>query len=248
MSRILYEHPLNERIRSYLKLEHLFGQVTCAQQLDIQQGYSVLFTALFAILDSLDRNDIRGDLIKDLEKLEQNLVIWSQRPDVDTSALEENLRRTVSLVNRLRSANTPWSKLKDDKLLSGVRQRFAIQGGSASFDLPQLQFFLHQPQKTSEEQINAWLVTLEQLKDAVALILVFIRQRSHFECIETESGFYQDSGEGLLLLRIQVDENAQYYPTVSGNRFRYSIRFMLPCEQSGRRYSNLATKFYLAKC
>ena len=248
MSRILYEHPLNERIRNYLKLEHLFGQVTCAQKLDIQQGYSVLFTALFTILDSLERNDIRGDLIKDLEKLEQNLVIWSQRPDVDTSALEENLRRTVSLVNRLRGASTPWSKLKDDKFLSGVKQRFAIQGGSASFDLPQLQFFLHQPQEFSEVQIKDWLSTLEQLKDAVALILVFIRQRSNFECIETESGFYQDSGEGLLLLRIQVDENAQYYPTVSGNRFRYSIRFMLPCEQSGRRYSNLATKFYLAKC
>jgi len=248
MSRILYEHPLNERIRNYLKLEHLFGQVESAQQLDLQQGYSVLFTSLFAILDSLERNDIRGDLIKDLEKLEQNLVLWSQRSDVDGSALEQNLRKTVSLVNQLRCTKLPWWQLKDDKFLSAVKQRFAIQGGSASFDLPQLQFFLHQPAMSSAKAIEGWLSTLMQLKEAIALVLVFIRQRSGFECVETESGFYQDSGEGLLLLRIELDANAQYYPTVSGNRFRYSIRFMLPCEQSGRRYSNSATKFYLAKC
>ncbi|QOL25891.1 cell division protein ZapD [Thalassotalea sp. LPB0316] len=248
MARILYEHPLNERIRNYLKLEHLFGQVESAQKIGLQQGYSVLFTSLFAILDSLERNDIRGDLIKDLEKLEQNLVIWSQRSDVDTSALEENLRATVALVNQLRSTKLPWWQLKEDKFLSGVKQRFAIQGGSASFDLPQLQFFLHQSASVTNHTIETWLSTLTQIKDAIALVLVFIRQRSDFECIETESGFFQDSGEGLLLLRIEVDEAAQYYPTVSGNRFRYSIRFMLPCEQSGRRYANNATKFYLAKC
>ena len=248
MSRILYEHPLNERIRNYLKLEHLFSQVDSAQKLPLMQGYSVLFTALFAIQDSLERNDIRGDLIKDLEKLEQNLVLWSQRADIDVSVLEENLRRTVALVNQLRGNSPTWWQLKEDKFLASVKQRFAMQGGSASFDLPQLQFFLHQKDETARSVINEWLSTLTQLKDAVALVLMFIRQRSGFESVETESGFYQDSGEGLLLLRIQVTQDAQYYPTVSGNRFRYSIRFMLPCEQSGRRYSNQATQFYLAKC
>ena len=79
-------------------------------------------------------------------------------------------------------------------------------------------------------------------------MLKFIRLRTGFQCIETESGFFQDSGEGLLLLRIKVDQCAQYYPTISGNKFRYSIRFMLPCEQNGRRYSNQATKFQLARC
>ena len=80
------------------------------------------------------------------------------------------------------------------------------------------------------------------------LILKFLRLRSDFEKIETESGFYQDSGEGILLLRILVAQNAQYYPCVSGNKFRYSIRFMLPCQQDGRRYSNQLTQFQLARC
>jgi len=50
------------------------------------------------------------------------------------------------------------------------------------------------------------------------------------------------------LLRIKLAKEAGYYPTVSGNKFRYSIRFMLPCQHTGRRYANQATIFQLARC
>jgi cell division protein ZapD len=89
---------------------------------------------------------------------------------------------------------------------------------------------------------------LEQIKNSLDMILKFIRQRAEFTQVDTESGFYQDNGEGILLLRIKVDQKSPYYPTVSGNRFRYSIRFMSPCDKTGRKYSNKATSFELARC
>jgi len=248
MTTILYEHPLNERIRNYLKLEQLFKQVNSYADSDISTSHQVFFNALFAIIDMLDRSDIRGELIKDLEKLQQNLVIWSQAPDIDTSALEENLQETVCLVSQLKVNAQTWCQLKEHKLLASLKQRFAIQGGNSSFDLPQLQFWLHQPTSLITADIDQWLSLLDNIKNSLALVLKFIRQRAEFENIETDSGFYQDNGEGLLLLRIRVAQSAQYYPTISGNKFRYSIRFMLPCEQNGRRYSNQATKFQLARC
>lgn len=253
MATILYEHPLNERIRNYLKLEQSLAQAynyasNDATITNIQYSYQVFFNAIFTIIDSLERGDIRGDLIKDLEKLQQNLVIWSQAPNIDTSALEANLRETVALSSHLKANAQTWCQLKDHKLIASLKQRFAIQGGSSSFDLPQLQFWLHQKSEQIKSDIKYWLSLLANINDSLALVLKFIRQRAEFESIETESGFYQDNGEGLLLLRIKVAQGAQYYPTVSGNRFRYSIRFMLPCEQSGRRYSNQATIFQLARC
>ncbi|GAA6170493.1 cell division protein ZapD [Colwellia sp. KU-HH00111] len=248
MTSILYEHPLNERIRNYLKIEQLFAQVNSCVSSDIGNSHHVFFNALFAILDTLERNDIKGGLIKDLEKLQQNLVIWSQSPEIDSSALETNLQQTVFLGSQLKQSKPTWLQLKEDKLLASLKQRFAIQGGSSSFDLPQLQFWLHQPASITEQDISRWLSALAPIKQSLTLILKFIRQRASFESISTESGFYQDSGEGLVLLRIQVASNAQYYPTISGNKFRYSIRFMLPCEQQGRRYSNQATQFKLARC
>jgi cell division protein ZapD len=250
MSTVLYEHPLNERIRSYLKLEQLFAQAyTClSSNISISNSHPVFFNALFSILGTLERNDIRGDLIKELEKLEQNLVVWSKVPDVDTSALETNLTETVKLVSCLRVARSTWLQLKEDKLLACLKQRFAIQGGSSSFDLPQLHFWLHQGDDQVKLEIQQWLNLLSDISSALAIVLKFIRQRSEFEVIKADSGFYQDNGEGLLLLRIKLAKESKYYPTISGNKFRYSIRFMLPCQHTGRRYANQATVFQLARC
>ena len=248
MTKILYEHPLNERIRNYLKLEHLFTQAEDCLQRKISVSHQVFFNALFAIIDTLERNDVRGDLIKDLEKLEQNLVIWSQAPEIDNTILSENLQQTVGLICQLK-CNTPlWAQLKSDKFLATLKQRFAIQGGSSSFDLPQLQFWLHQDSEILAKDVQGWLALLEQIKSSLDIVLKFIRQRVGFKRIETESGFYQDNGEGILLLRIKVEQKSPYYPTVSGNRFRYSIRFMSPCHSTGRKYSNKATSFELARC
>ncbi len=248
MTTILYEHPLNERIRNYLKLEQLFSQAHSCVGSNMINTHQVFFNALFAIVDTLERSDIRGDLIKDIEKLEQNLVMWSKSPNVDSSALDENLRETVKLVSKLKGNSPTWWQLKEHKLLMSLKQRFAIQGGNSSFDLPQLNFWLHQPHTQVMADIAQWLALLADIESALALVLKFIRQRASFTVIKTESGFYQDNGEGLLLLRIKVNQSAQYYPTVSGNKFRYSIRFMLPCEESGRRYSNQATEFQLSRC
>lgn len=250
MSTVLYEHPLNERIRNYLKLEQLFAQAySCINNnLTIKTSHQIFFNALFSILDTLERNDVRGDLIKDLEKLEQNLVVWSKVPDVDTSALEKNLTETVKLVGHLRIPRPTWLRLKEDKLLSCLKQRFAIQGGSSSFDLPQLHFWLHQNESQTKQEVQQWLNQLSDISSALAIVLKFIRLRAEFESIEVDSGFYQDNGEGLLLLRIKLALDAPYYPTISGNKFRYSIRFMLPCQHTGRRYANQATAFQLARC
>ena len=250
MSTVLYEHPLNERIRNYLKLEQFFAQTySCLNNnLPIKTSQQVFFNALFSVVDTLERNDVRGDLIKDLEKLEQNLVIWSQAPDIDTSALEINLAETVKLVGHLRVPQPKWSQLKEDKLLACLKQRFAIQGGSSSFDLPQLHFWLHQDEVKIKKEMKQWLDLLSDISSSLALVLKFIRQRDEFESIEVDSGFYQDNGEGLLLLRIKLDKNAPYYPSISGNKFRYSIRFMLPCQHTGRRYANQTTVFQLARC
>jgi cell division protein ZapD len=248
MPSILYEHPMNERIRNYLKLEQFFVQVNACEGKNIKHCHHIFFSAIFTIIDVLERNDIRGDLLKDLEKLEKNLISWSQFPQVNSNILEDNLRDAVQLTCQLKTTTPLWWQLREDKLLSGVKQRFAIQGGNASFDLPQLHFWLNQDNKTAEKDIKRWLHYLSHIHQALLLVLKFIRQRSVFETINTDSGFYQDSGEGILMLRIKIDQTETYYPTVSGNRFRYSIRFVSPCPDHGRQYSNKATKFELARC
>jgi cell division protein ZapD len=248
MASILYEHPLNETIRNFLKLENSFRQLHFCSSKNIEFTHQVFFTSLFSIIDTLERNDIRGDMIKELERLEQNLILWSKSPDVDNNALQHNLAETIQLLALLKPNQQVWWQLKQHKLLASLKQRFSIQGGSCLFDLPQLSYWLNLPENKIANDMQLWLTMLENVSKSLALILRFIRLRNDFEKISTDSGFYQDSGEGILLLRIKLPANAGYYPTISGNRFRYSIRFMLPCEESGKRYANQATTFELARC
>lgn len=248
MPSVLFEHPLNERIRNYLKLEQLFKHLTMSSSGNIPSSHITYFNALFSIIDTLERNDIRGDLIKELEKLEQHLVVWSQAPNIDTSLLEDNLKQTITLLCELKKTKQQWLDYREIKFLTGLKQRFAMQGGTCVFDLPQLHFWLNQDNVLLENEMKTWNSLFSSILDSLYLILKFIRLRSEFIKIETENGFYQGNGENLLMLRIKTSEGADFYPTVSGNKFRYSIRFVVPCNETGRRYLNKATDFELAKC
>ncbi|MDN3653577.1 cell division protein ZapD [Thalassotalea ponticola] len=248
MAGILYEHPLNERIRNYLKLEQLFAQARACLGQDFETSHSAFFSALFTILDTLDRTDVRGDMIKDLEKLEHNLNLWSKSPSVDSKVLSHSLQQTQQLSSELRSKQTPWSALKDDKFLDAMRKRFSVTGAYCGFDLPALVHWLKQPPIFLQNDIERWLSSLNLVEQSLALVLKFIRQKANFEIVNVDNSFYQDAGEGLLLLRIEVQDGADYFPLVSGNRYRYSIRFMELCEQKGQQYITDNVTFKLAKC
>ncbi len=248
MPDILYEHPLNERIRNYLKLEQLFVQARSCLAQEIAISHAQFFSSIFSILDTLERTDTRGEAIKDLEKLEQNLLQWSCSPNIDKNALTTTLEQTKGLITLLRSKNSLWCSLKEDKFLFSVRKRFALQNAYCTFDLPSLAFWLNQPPILVQNDMDKWLSALNPVEQSLNLILKFLRQRGEFLNIQSENSFYQDNGEGLLLLRVKVDEAADYYPIISGNKYRYSVRFMEPCEEKGQHYLNQKLTFQLAKC
>ena len=244
----LYEHPLNERIRNYLKLEQLFSQANFCLQGQLKASHQVIFSALFAILDIIERTDVRGDLIKELEKLEQNMLLWSKSPNIDNSILQANLSITLALLTQLKRSDPSWQQLKNDKFLASIKQRFALQGATSSFDLPQLKYWLSRSQQVQVDAIEGWLSQLNSISSALDLVLKCIREKAAFQQINCDSGFYQHSGDGLLLLRIQLPSDAHYYPSVSGNTLRYSIRFMQPCTDNGHSFLNQPITFQLARC
>lgn len=248
MSDILYEHPLNERIRNYLRLEQLFTQASNALTNDITTCYASYFNALFAALDLLERNDIRGELIKDLKKLEKSLVIWSEAPNIDNKALQQNLKQTTALLCQLTHKQPPWSQLKNDKLLDSIRKRFAMNNGCCCSDLPQLQFWLSQIEIQIIGDCQHWLGELNQIRNAIELTLMFIRQRAEFFELESPSAFYQDNGDGISLLRIKIASQYNYYPTISGNKYRFSIRFAQLCQTNGQKFLASPVNFSLARC
>jgi cell division protein ZapD len=248
MSLVIYEHPLNEKLRTFMRVEHLFAQVDGCKSLEHDFQFMAFFDALFALIDLLERNDLRSELAKELERSENNLVQWAQHPQICNEALQETLKKVVNLQSALSKKPKVSNQLKDDPFLSGIKQRFAIPGGNCNFDLPQLHFWRHFEQAVKEQQINTWLEHLATTRQAISLILAFVRERSNFATIKAPKGFYQDNTENLEMLRIKYTPAYGAYPTVSGNKYRYAIRFMRLCDEVGKTNVEEDIMFSLSRC
>ena len=227
MSNAVYEFPLNEKVRTYLRLEQLFKQLKQAKDYQHEWQFINFFESLFTLLDLLERLDIRNDVLKDIESQEKNLVHWSQHPKIDSDALQAALQRILRLREQLKQAKKIGSNLKEDKFLSSIRQRFAIPGGTCSFDLPNLFYWLKQPLDFIQKDISQWMLEFTQISEAIDITLSFLRERGRFVDIEAANGFYQGVAEDKNeLIRVYSPTDQGYYPVLSGNKYRYAIRFM----------------------
>ena len=65
---ILYEYPINERIRTYLRLEHLFRRLGDLLERQTPIDHHFAITTIFEIMDVGARADLKTDILKDLEK------------------------------------------------------------------------------------------------------------------------------------------------------------------------------------
>lgn len=250
MSQAVYEFPLNEKVRTYLRLEQLFTQLKQSAKARENWQFMSFFEALFTLLDLLERLDIRNDILKDIEAHEKNLVYWSQHPKIDSEALQVALQQILRLRDQLKQSKKIGSSLKEDRFLTSIRQRFSIPGGTCSFDLPNLHYWINQPLENIDKDIQTWMQELHLVNEAIDITLSFLRERGRFAPIKTEKGFYQGiSDDKSELIRINSPTDKGYYPTLSGNKYRYAIRFMrLVTDESGNSSVAEPIEFNLASC
>lgn len=250
MSSTVYEFPLNEKVRTYLRLEQLFKQLDHAQHCSQDWQFINFFDCFFTLLDLLERLDIRTDISKDIDAYERNLQHWSRHPKIDKNALTQALGKVAELKVSLKNSSKTGVKLREDKFLSAIRQRFSIPGATCSFDLPNLHYWLQQPDPLIKTDISRWLAEFSLIHQAIDMTLSFLRERGRFERVLAPKGFYQgvaDDKNCLIRITCACDDN--FYPTLSGNKYRYAIRFMLFApDGSGKVARDRDTLFELACC
>lgn len=229
--RIYYEQPLNERIRTFLKLEFLFKQAN--HFLDGQTAWDSRM-ALFTILEIgtiLARGDLKGETMKELERRAANLSRLEPSPGEDRHVrLEEILARLNNLVDRLYAMTGQIDQtLKRSEFLTSVKQRSTMPGGACDFDLPVLHHWLERPPEARARDLSAWLDSFGIINEATNLVLQLTRQSTSpvREC--AERGFFQkslDSNAPCQMIRVAVPANLPLFPEISGGKHRFTIRFM----------------------
>ncbi len=244
---VIFEHPLNEKMRIWLRLEFLIKQLLHNKNFEANNAL-FFFHLLDELLEIIERNDIRSDLLKNIEEQKQKLSIWLDVPGVDKPLLDDLLIKLNTFIHELNFNPKLGQDLKEDRFISSIRKRITIPGGCCSFDLPFFHLWLQQPQTIREEQIDQWLQNLSTLFQTISLCMQLIRQSSHFEQLSCTNHFYQNSQDDISLLRIKVPLDKKLYPQVSGNNNRYAIRF-LPLEPiMNNNDQEMLVEFELACC
>ena len=223
---VTYEYPMNEKIRSWLRLETLLMQIYEQSNITSYSSGIAFFRSVSELIEILDRGEVRSDLIKELEKQKNRLLNWIDSPNVDKTLITSFLNELTPKISSLMSAPRFGHQLRNDKIISMVRQRLSIPGGCCSFDLPTLQLWLNMPQADRDNEIKSWLNSLDPLQETLETVLLLIRQNGSFEAAESHNGFYQGSVEGKELLRIRLAPDNLIYPQISGHKTRFALRFL----------------------
>ncbi len=242
-----YEYPLHERVRTYLRLEHLLQMLAPQRPVDAT-NYARYFSALFAILELCERSDVRTDVQKDLDRRKTQLQLWAQHPDVNQEQLAATATRVRDALAAIQPMTRVGSSLKQDRLLGVIRQRFAMPGGTCNFDVPQLHYWLHQSQDLRTADCARWWKELDVLLSSLQLELQLLRGQAMFRNVVAPAGLLQETTEALSLLRLQVPADIPAYPVISGHKTRFSIRFLRYTPVDGKASYEEDVTFSLALC
>ncbi|MSR13119.1 MAG: cell division protein ZapD [Gammaproteobacteria bacterium] len=228
----VYEQPLNERIRNFLRLETLFESIRDAMQREQTCDARNAIVGMIELADQLTRIDIKGELIKEIERHATTLNNLRMNPGVNQSTLEQTVTRLEPIIAILKSNSCqPGARLRQCDLLTQVKQRLAIPGGTCSFDIPAFHYWLHRSPAQRSEHLQDWIQDMRIIEDAVHTVLKLVRESASPKKVMAEGGFFQqtlDANGSCQLIRVIVPDTEGIFPEISGGKHRFSIRFIRP--------------------
>ncbi len=228
--RVYFELPLNERIRTFLRLEMLFQKAWYHLDGETAWDSRAALNALDDICNVFGRSDLKTEVLKELERQTATLGRMERSPGVDRARLGEILDELEALTDRLYGLNgQPGAVLKNHELLGSLRQRNTIPGGTCAFDLPAFHLWLQAPPEARAVELKGWLAAFGPIQQAIELVLRLTRHSATPTQEEAAGGFFQrnlDPNLPCQMIRVAVPGDAGCYAEISGGRHRFTVRFL----------------------
>jgi cell division protein ZapD len=228
----VYELPLNEKIRTFIRLESLFEEVEFHLQGNTVWDTRSAVNSFVAILNVFSRPEIKTDLMKEMDRINANLSKYTMMNGVNTGRLKDVQDNLAQMAKNLRAMEGQIGQgLKQNEFVMSIRQRDTIPGGALVMDLPVYGHWLGQDIEVRRNDIRSWLQEFTLVKKAVYLILELVRASATAIDVLAKAGFYQhilDTGTSNQILRVILPKNAPYFPEISGGRHRFTVRFLKP--------------------
>ena len=249
---ILYEYPCNERIRTYLRLEHLFRRLGELVSREHPTDHHFAIITIFEVMDVASRADLKMDVLKDLEKQKHLLNSYRGNPAIAETVLDDvtgQLEGCFAALNAL--SGKAGQTLSENDWLMSIRSRVAIPGGTCEFDLPAYYAWQHFPASQRQQDLQRWITTLVPLAESLRLLLRLLRDSGAAQKIIAPAGQYQQSlpqGRTFQLVRLRIDASLGLVPEISGNRLMVSVRMMRQESDDRLHACTTDTPFELTLC
>jgi cell division protein ZapD len=241
----VFEHPLTERYRLFLRVEQIFEQIDHHLQGAHFWDTHAALQAILELLQTVSRGDSKRELIKELDR-QRSLA---RQPGADGP--EPFDLRLGQLHAR---TGTLGGELADNELFQQLKQRTTAGGRPGTVGLASYQEWLQRPAEVRHADVHDWIDALEPARGAIDLCLSHLRRSAQWQPRETERGFYEqslDPNDPMQLLRVRFVTNSgeRRFPELSAGRQRFTIRFFTQESPADRPTQvNGPVQFELASC
>ncbi len=226
---ISYDFPLNERVRTLLRLEDLYARMSWFIEQASAIDHQAALDTLFEILEVASRADLKSDLLQDLERQKRLLSALRDNPGISEAALDAVLDEIETASSGVFAISGKIGQhLRENEWLMGIKQRACIPGGTCEFDLPSYHHWLHQDATLRRQYLNACLAPMLPIRDALAIILKLLRESGKAYQFTAQQGSFQQiqGGRVAQMLCVSLDSALPCVPEVSANKYVLNIRFV----------------------
>ena len=230
MDVIRYEHPLNERIRTLMRLEDLYGRALFFAGETAPAAHHAALLALFEIVDVAGRADLKTDILQELERQRQLLAPLKHNPAIEAMVLDAVLSEIdVAGGSLLAQTGKVGQHLRDNDWLMAIKQRTGIPGGACEFDLPAYHHWLNLKPTARQRDLQGWLEPLLPIHSGLSIILRLLRDNGKTTRHTAYHGIFQlmlTTAKVAQLLRLSLAKDTACVPEISANKYALNIRFV----------------------
>ena len=227
---IRYEHPLNERIRTLMRLEDLFARARFFAAQEAAPDHHAALLSLFEITDVAARADLKADLVQELERQKAALAPLRANQAIDQAALESLLAETDAAATQLLAQQGKvGAHLRDNEWLMAIKQRTAIPGGVSEFDLPAYHYWLNRAPDERRRDLAAWIEPFAPIAACISIVLRLLRENGRSSRHVAHHGVFQlmlTTTKVAQLLRLMLPRELPCVPEISANKYALNIRFI----------------------
>lgn len=233
-SKIVFEFPLSERFRTFLRIENIYHRWRYYLASDCKDDHHTALLTLLDLYDFTFRNDIKGDLLSELGRYKQSLSQYYGSPEISEEKLTQTILQMIDAQKQIEQSPKFGSNLVENEWLFNVKSRLVVPSGVCSFDMGFYYQWLQDESAQRRSDMERWAMPFAPLFDAVVFLLSIARNMAlNKECVTLNKVFQQPLfGRKFDILQIEIENAKSCLPDISANKHVIWLRFAPPALQA----------------